>query len=129
MARLTSVPMGSGTSRSPPGPQSRDRFVACTILLFGVITTSPSLVRMVVIRSVKSSTTPIRGFGTPINDSEMTSPVAVLLLGDDEKARQDVLHDLLRPETQCDAEHGGRRHETADRHSQVNKRDQRSATA
>ncbi len=76
--------------------------------------TSPSVVRSLVTRRVTSSTVPSAG-GVAGDGQVHHVAVAVLLLGNDEEARQDVLHDALRAETEGCTDHGGRSGEPAER--------------
>ena len=54
--------------------QSRDRLTTCRICPLGVITTSPSSVRISVTRRVTSSTVPVIGVDPPAMVNRTTSP-------------------------------------------------------
>ena len=78
--------------------------------------TSPFWVRTVVTRKVTSSDgadDPRRDAGDADADDVA---VAVLTLGDDEEAGQQVLHQALRPEAERHAGDGGGGHQPGDRH-------------
>ena len=91
--------------------QSFDRFTVLTIWPLGMVNISPSVDRSLVTRSVTSSTVPSAGRVDAGDRERYQVAEAVLLLGDDEEPGEQVLHDALRAETECGAQHRGRRDE------------------
>ena len=111
---LRSAVVGTGMSMTARA-QSLDRFTVLTICPLGMVNTSPSDDRSLVTRSVTSSTVP-RGLLGDTGDRQRDQVTeAVLLFGDDEEPRQQVLHDALCAEAQRGAQHRGGRHQRADR--------------
>ena len=89
-----------------------------TICPLETVTTSPSAERSRVIRRVTSSTVP-RARVAAAGDRDLHDVAeAVLPLGDDEEAGQDVADDPLGAEAEADAEHRGRRDQAGDRHAE-----------
>ena len=95
--------------------QSLDRLSDLTIWPLGMVNISPSADRSLVTRNVTSSTVPCASSAAPPMRQLNQIAEAVLLLGDDEEPRQQVLHDALRAEAERGAEHRGRRHQRPDR--------------